>query len=107
MLLPGSGFQEVLDKAFTGPGSKHSSGSKMKPEEITPLSEDDHGYEGIPFDDSETKNPSSCQNCLLSGNNYCTIPLSQGHVLSNCKMVVERRTYRFYNLNVNRNSYVW
>ena len=50
-------------------------------------SEDDHGYEGIPFDDSETKNPSSCQDCVLSGNNYCTIPLSQGHVLSNCKMV--------------------
>jgi hypothetical protein len=84
--------QEVLDKAFTGPGSKHSSGSKMKPEEITPLSEDDHGYEGIPFDDSETKNPSSCQNCLLSGNNYCTIPLSQGHVLSNCKMVIMSKT---------------
>jgi hypothetical protein len=39
--------QEELDKAFTGRGSKHSSGSKMKPEEITPLSEDDHGYEGI------------------------------------------------------------
>jgi hypothetical protein len=78
---------EILDEAFTGPGSKHSSGSKMKPEDITPLSEDDHGYERIPFDDSETKNPSSCQDCLLSGNNYCIIPLSQGHVLSNCKTV--------------------
>jgi hypothetical protein len=60
--------QEVLDKAFTGPGSKLSSGSKMKPEEITPLSEDDHGYEGIPFENVSSNTFSlGPEECLLSG----------------------------------------
>jgi hypothetical protein len=48
--------EEVLDEAFTGPGSKHSSGSKMKPEDIMSLFEDDYVYEVIPIDDSKTNN---------------------------------------------------
>ena len=73
-------------ETFTEPGSKHSSGSKMKYEDTTPLSEDDHAYEVIPIDDSKTNNQSSYQVSLLSGNNDGTIPLSQAHALSNCKI---------------------
>jgi hypothetical protein len=40
----------------------------------------------IPAGDSETNNQSSCQDNLLSENNNDTIPLSQGHALSNCKI---------------------
>jgi hypothetical protein len=43
-------------------------------------------YEVIPIDDSKTNNQSSYQDSLLSGNNDGTIPLSQGHALSNCKI---------------------
>jgi hypothetical protein len=35
---------------------------------------------------STTNNQSSYQDSLLSGNNDGTIPLSQGHALSNCKI---------------------
>jgi rRNA processing protein Krr1/Pno1 len=84
----------------------------MKPEDIMSLFEDDYVYEVIPIDDSKTNNQSSYQDSLLSGNNDGTIPLSQGHALSNCKianirMYVERRIYRFYKLNVTRTSCVW
>ena len=78
--------EEELDEAFTEPGNKHSSGSKMKPEDIMSLFEDDYVYEVIPIDDSKTNNQSSYQDSLLSGNNDGTIPLSQGHALSNCKI---------------------
>jgi hypothetical protein len=47
---------------------------------------DDYVYEVIPIDDSKTNNQSSYQDSLLSGNNDGTIPLSQGHALSNCKI---------------------
>ena len=77
---------KVLDDAFIEPDNKHSSDPEMKPEDITPLCEDDHVYEVIPFDDFKTNNQSSYQDSLLSGNNYGTIPLSQCHALSNCKI---------------------
>ena len=40
----------------------------------------------IPIDDSKTNNQSRYQDSLLFGNNDGTIPLSQGHALSNCKI---------------------
>ena len=79
-------IEKLVVETFTEPGSKHSSGSKMKYEDTTPLSEDDHAYEVIPIDDSKTNNQSSYQVSLLSGNNDGTIPLSQAHALSNCKI---------------------
>jgi len=78
--------EKALDETFTEPGNTHSFIPKVKPKDITPLSEDDHVYEVIPFDDSKTNNQSSYQDSLLSGNNYGTIPLSQVHALSNCKI---------------------
>ena len=75
-----------IEKLVDEPGNKHFSGPKVKPEDITPLSEDDHIYDVIPAGDSETNNQSSCQDNLLSENNNDTIPLSQGHALSNCKI---------------------
>jgi len=51
-----------IEKLVDEPGNNHSSGPKVKPEDITPLSEDD----------SKTNNQSSCQDSLLSGNNYGT-----------------------------------